>query len=177
MGMNWLDILLIVILALTVVLGAIKGFLRQIIGLIAAIIGLVLSIKYYYLGGEIFKFISNQVLAHLLGFFLIFLAVLCLGWVINILLAKAVRGPLKSLNHFLGAGLGFVKGLLICGVVVFGLLVFPVNTRALEESQLAPYCMRMAKVAYSLIPQELKDRFSEAYQEIMRKRGKNEKRI
>ncbi len=177
MGLNWLDILLLVILALTVLIGAIKGFLRQIVGLMAVVIGLILSIKYYPLGAEIFGFISNQVLAQLLGFFLIFIVVLCLGWVINILLAKIVRGPLKSLNHFLGACLGFVKGLLICGVVVFGLLVFPVNTQALEESQLAPYGIRIAKVAYNLIPQELKDKFSEAYQEIMGKRGKNEKRI
>jgi membrane protein required for colicin V production len=176
-GMNWLDIFLIVILALTVVIGALKGFLRQIIGLLAALIGLFLAIKYYPLGAGIFRFVSNQVLANLLGFFLIFIVVLCLGWVINILLAKAVRGPLKSLNHFLGGCLGFVKGVFICAVVVFALLVFPVNTRALEESQLAPYCIRIVKIAYDLIPQELKDKFSEAYQEIMGKRGKNEKRI
>jgi membrane protein required for colicin V production len=175
--MNWLDILLIIIVALTVVIGALKGFLRQVIGLMAAIIGLFLAVKYYPQGAEILKFVSNQVLASLLGFLLIFVAVLCLGWVINILLTKAVRGPLKSLNHFLGACLGFVKGLFICGVVVFGLLVFPVNTRALEESQFAPYCIRIAKVSYAIIPQELKDKFSEAYQEIMGKRGKNEKRI
>ncbi len=177
MGMNWLDILLIVILAITVVIGAIRGFLRQVIGIMAVVIGLILSIKYYAQGAEIFRFISNQVLANFLGFFLIFIVVLCLGWVINILLAKAVRGPFKSLNHFLGAGLGFVKGLLICGIVVFGFLVFPVNTRALEESQLSPYCIRIAEVAYDFIPQELKDRFSEAYQEIMGKRRENEKRI
>lgn len=177
MGMNWLDILLVAILVLTVIIGAVKGLLRQIIGIMAVIIGLLLAIKYYPWGAEIFGFISNQVLAHLLGFFLIFIAVLCLGWVINILLTKAVRGPLKSMNHLLGAGLGLAKGLLICGVVVFGLLVFPVNTRALEESRFSPYCIRIAEVAYNLIPQELKDRFREAYQEIMGKRGKNEKRI
>lgn len=175
--MNWLDILLIVILAITIIIGAIKGLLRQVIGLLAAIIGLLLSIKYYPLGAEIFRFVSNKVLANLLGFFLIFIAVLCLGWMVNILLAKIVRGPLKSLNHFLGACLGFFKGLVICGAVVFGLLVFPVHPRALELSQLAPYCIRVVKVGYTLIPQELKDKFSEAYQEIMGKGRKNEKRI
>ena len=175
--MNWLDILLVVILALSVVLGVIKGFIRQIIGLAAVIIGLVLSIRYYSAGAEIFRFVSNQILANLMGFFLIFIGVLCIGWLVNILLAKAVRGQLKSLNHFLGACLGFVKGLLICGVVVFGLLVFPVSSRALEGSQLAHYCITGLEAAYNLIPQELKDKFSEACQEILGKRGKNEKRI
>jgi membrane protein required for colicin V production len=177
MVFNWLDILLLVIIAVTVIIGALRGFLRQIIGILAAVIGLILAITYYPMGAEVFAFVRNEVLAQLLGFFLIFIITLVIGWVINILLAKAVRGPLKSLNHFLGAGLGLIKGILICGVVVFGLLIFPVNTRILEESQLTPYCIKIAEAAYNFIPQELKDKFNEAYQEIMGKRGKNERRI
>jgi len=177
MVFNWLDILLLVIIAVTVIIGAIRGFLRQIIGILAAVIGLILAIKYYPMGAEVFAFVRNEVLAQLLGFFLIFIITLVIGWVINILLAKAVRGPLKSLNHFLGAALGLIKGILICGIVVFGLLIFPVNTRILEESQLTPYCIKIAEAAYNFIPQELKDKFNEAYQEIMGKRGKNERRI
>jgi len=177
MVFNWLDILLLVIIAITIIIGAIRGFIRQIIGLLAVIVGLVLAIKYYSYGTEIFTFIRNDVLAQLLGFFLIFVAVLCIGWVINILLAKSVRGPFKSLNRFLGAGFGLIKGVLICCVVVFGFLIFPVNAKALEESQLSPYCIEIAKTAYDLIPQELKDKFNEAYQEIMGKREKDVKKV
>jgi len=80
------------------------------------------------------------------------------------------------MNRLLGAGLGLIKGVIICAVVVFGFLVFPVNAKALEKSQLTPYCIEIAKVAYGLIPQELKDKFNEAYQEIMGKREKDVKR-
>jgi membrane protein required for colicin V production len=177
MVFNWLDILLFVIIAVTVIIGAIRGFIRQIIGLLAVIAALVLAIKYYSFGSEIFAFIRNDVLAQLLGFFLIFVAVLCIGWVINILLAKAVRGPFKAMNRLLGACFGLIKGVVICCVVVFGFLVFPVNAKALEESKLSPYCIELAKAGYNLIPQELKDKFSEAYQEIMGKRGKDVKKV
>jgi membrane protein required for colicin V production len=177
MVFNWLDILLLVIITITVIVGAIRGFLRQIIGILAAVIGLILAIKYYPIGSKVFAFVRNDILAQLLGFFLIFIIVLCVGWVINILLAKAVRGPLKSLNHFMGAGLGLIKGIFICCVVVFGMLVFPVNTRVLEESQLTPYCIKIADTAYNLIPQELKDKFTEAYTEIMGERAKKERRV
>jgi membrane protein required for colicin V production len=175
---NWLDILLLVIIAITVIIGAIRGFVRQIIGLLAVILGLILAIKYYPYGKDVFTFLRNEVLAQLLGFFLIFVIVLSVGWVINILLAKAIRGPFKSLNHFMGAGLGLIKGILISVIVVFGFLVFPVNTRILEESTLTPYCMEIADTAYNLIPQELKDKFREAYQDIMenKEEGKDEKR-
>ena len=173
MVFNWLDILLLVIVAITIIIGVIRGFIRQIVGLLAVIVGLVLAIKYYSYGSEIFTFICNDVLAQLLGFFLIFVAVLCIGWTINILLAKAVRGPFKSLNRLLGAGFGLIKGVLICCVVVFGFLVFPVSAKALEESTLAPYCMEIANTAYNLIPQELKDKFNEAYREVMGERGRD----
>ena len=179
MVFNWLDILLIVIIAITVIIGAIRGFVRQIIGLLAVILGLVLALKFYPYGKEVFTFLRNEVLAQLLGFFLIFVIVLSVGWVINILLAKAVRGPFRSLNHFMGAGFGLLKGLIICVVVVFGFLVFPVNTRILEDSVLTPYCMEIADTAYNLIPQELKDKFKEAYQEVLgnEEEGEDEKRF
>lgn len=170
---NWLDIILLVVLAITIILGTIRGFVRQIIGLLAVIVGLILAIKFYSYGAEIFTFIRNDVLAQLLGFFLIFVVILSIGWTINILLAKAVRGPFKSLNRLLGAGFGLIKGVLICCVIVFGFLVFPVSTKALEESTLAPYCMEIANTAYNLIPQELKDKFNEAYKEIMGERGRD----
>lgn len=178
MVFNWLDILLLVIIAITVIIGAIRGFVRQIIGLLAVILGLVLALKFYPYGKEVFTFLRNEVLAQLLGFFLIFVIVLSVGWVINILLAKAVRGPFRSLNHFMGAGFGLLKGLIICVVVVFGFLVFPVNTRILEDSVLTPYCMEIADTAYNLIPQELKDKFKEAYQEVLgnEEEGEDEKR-
>ena len=179
MVFNWLDILLLVIIAITVIIGAIRGFVRQIIGLLAVILGLVLALKFYPYGKEVFTFLRNEVLAQLLGFFLIFVIVLSVGWVINILLAKAVRGPFRSLNHFMGAGFGLLKGLIICVVVVFGFLVFPVNKRILEDSVLTPYCMEIADTAYNLIPQELKDKFKEAYQEVLgnEEEGEDEKRF
>jgi membrane protein required for colicin V production len=177
MVFNWFDILLLVIIAISIIIGAWRGFIRQIIGLIAVIVGLVLALKYYSFGARIFVFVRNEVLAQLLGFFLIFVVVLCIGWAINILLAKAVKGPFKALNRLLGAGFGLIKGVLICCVVVFGFLIFPINAKALEESQLSPYCIEIARAAYDLIPQELKDKFNEAYQEIMGKRGKDVKKV
>jgi membrane protein required for colicin V production len=167
MMFNWLDILLLVILAVTVIIGAVKGFVRQIIGLLAVIFGLILAIKYYSHGKDVFTFLRNEVLAQLLGFFLIFMIVLAIGWAINILMAKTIKGPFKTMNRIMGAGFGLLKGILVCVVVVFGFFVFPVNTQILEESVLAPYCIEIADSAYDIIPQDLKDKFKEAYQEIM----------
>ncbi len=176
--MNWIDVILISILALTSILGVIKGFVKQVFGLLAGIIGLILALGFYSQVSWIYlRFVSNEVVANFLGFLSIFLAVLCLGWISSFCLSKFIKGPLKLLNNILGGGLGLLKGILICGVVVFALLVFPISKKALKESALSPVCLQMTRAMISLIPRELKEKFKEAYQEITRRVEKDGKKI
>jgi len=178
MGFNWIDIVLVVILIVATILGMMKGLIRQVIGILALIIGFILALVYYSYAAEIFRsLISNNALSQFLGFITIFLVVLCIGALVSAALSKMMRGSFKFFNHVLGAGFGLLKGILICGVVVFAMLVFPVNTNAMKNSQLAPLCLKMTKAIVSLIPQELKEKFNEAYQEIVGRRGRDEKRI
>ena len=172
MSLNWMDIILIVILVVTFILGLIKGLLRQVVGILAVIIGLILAITFYsYVSALYHQIISHKVVCHFLGFLTIFFGILALGWLFSYLLSKLVKGPLKFMDHVLGGGLGIIKGILICGVVVFALLVFPIDKKALKESVLSPYCLKITKAAVSLIPRELKDRFKEAYKEITKGEG------
>lgn len=178
MSLNWLDAVLIAILAVTFILGIVKGLIRQIIGILAVIFGLILAVNFYSYVAELYlRLISNRILCYLLGFLTIFFAVLAIGLLFSHLLSKLKKGPLKLLNHVLGGGIGILKGVLICGVVVFALLIFPVNKRALKESQLAPYCLEIIKAAVYIIPQEIKEKFKEAYQDIMGTGEKDGKRI
>jgi membrane protein required for colicin V production len=176
--MNWIDVILISILALTTILGVVKGLVKQIFGLLAVIIGLILALGFYSQVSSLYlRFISNEVLAHFLGFLTIFLIVLCLGWVSSYTLSKFIKGPLRFLNNILGGGLGLLKGILICGVVVFALLVFPISKKALKESALSPVCLQMTRAIISLIPKELKERFKEAYKEVTKRVEKDAKKI
>lgn len=178
MILNWLDIVLFIIIVGSLVLGIIKGLMRQVIGLAAVLLGLVLALVYYpYVSQLYLQWIESQVLSHFLGFITIFIAVLCLGWLISWLISKIIKGPIKFINHVLGGGLGLLKGILICGILVFALLVFPVSVQALRNSFLAPYCLGMTKLVAKVIPQELKDTFKETYEVIMGGRPKNAKRV
>jgi membrane protein required for colicin V production len=175
---NWLDIVLLIIIVVSLVLGVIKGLMRQVIGLAAVLLGLVLALVYYpYVSQLYLRWIESQVLSHFLGFITVFIAVLCLGWLISWLISKIIKGPIKFINHVLGGGLGLLKGVLICGILVFALLAFPVSVQALRNSFLAPYCLGMTKLVAKVIPQELKDTFKETYEDIMGGRPKNAKRV
>jgi membrane protein required for colicin V production len=176
--MNWLDVVLLVILGLTVVVGFLKGFLKQIIGIAAVIAGLILAAVYYWGIAEVLKtFIRNELVANFLGFVIIFVCVLILGSLAGYLLTKAMKGPLAFVNRLFGGVLGLVKGVLICGVFVFALLVFRVAEGALLESRLAPACYGITRAAVHLIPKELRDRFQSSYQEIRRGGGGHGKKI
>lgn len=178
MNYSWLDIILFGIIAIAFILGIAKGLIKQIIGISAVIIGLILAVTYYAHVSDLFSpLVSSTALSQFLGFLAIFLAVLCLGGLISAMLSKLMKGPFKFLNHVVGGGFGLLKGILICGVILFGMLVFPINTKALTNSQLAPFCLNVTRAAFYLVPQDLKEKFSEAYKDIIKKQGKHERKV
>jgi len=178
MVLNWLDVILLIILVITIILGLIKGLVRQLIGILAVIVGVILAMAYYPYVSQIIKpLFKNESLAHFLGFLVIFVLTLILGWIIARLFSKVMKGSLKFFNHLLGGVIGLIKGILICGVLIFALLVFPVQNKALEESELAPYCLKATRAAIGLIPSELKEKFNKAYHDIVKKGEEDAKRV
>lgn len=174
MDFNWVDLVLLAILAFTVLFGILRGFLRQVIGILAVIVGLILAVNYYPFASDFFgQWIDNQTITHFIGFIVIFIVVLCLGGILSFMFSKVIKGPLKAVNNILGGGLGLLKGILICGVIVFAMLVFPFNKDVLQRSFLAPYCLRVTKAVIYLIPEDLKIKFNEAYQDIVKRRGED----
>jgi len=175
---NWLDIVLLVILAVASIFGVVKGLVRQVFGFLSVILGLIFALSFYSQMAWLYqRFISSEILAQFLGFLTVFLVVLCLGWASSNLLSKMIKGPLKLLNKVLGGCLGFLVGILICSVVIYALMVFPVSEKTLKDSQLSPVCMKMTKMMYGLFPEDLKKKFKEAYQDLTKKVEKNARRI
>jgi membrane protein required for colicin V production len=178
MGFNWLDFLLVLILLTSLILGFIKGLVRQVIGILAVIVGLILALAFYPVVASAFgTLVKDSNVSSFLGFLLIFVGVLITGWLVGRMFSKAIKGPLKFLNHAMGGGLGLLKGALICGILVFAMLVFPVNSDALRNSVIAPPCVEVTRGLIDLIPAELKEAFSAAYEDIFGKEGKNVTRL
>ena len=174
----WLDIFFAIIILIALIMGLIKGFMRQIIGILAVIAGLFLAIEYYRsVSNVIFEIIPHQIASNFLGFLFIFVVVLTLGWLIGLSVSKVIRGPIKFFDRILGGGLGLLKGILICVVIVLALLIFPINKKWLSESQLAPSCLRISKTLVYLFPEGLKEKVRVKYNEILGKAETNEKEI
>lgn len=170
MTFNLFDVILIVIIAVAVIIGVIKGLVRQTIGIAAVILGVILAMRFFEpAAGVIGSVIRNKTLSKLLGFLAVFLGVIIIGGLVAWMVSKLMKGPFKFVNHVLGAALGLVEGILICGVIVLAQMLFPIDKTYLYHSQLAPYCARMVKIVYRLVPQDLKDNFNETYKKLVQK--------
>ena len=175
---NWLDIVLLLVLLTACVLGLIKGLVRQVVGVLAVIVGLILALAFYSVAASAFgTLIKDPNVSGFLGFMIIFGAALVTGWLVGRMFSKAIKGPLKFFNHVLGGALGLLKGALIGGVLVFAMLVFPVNSDALRNSVIAPPCVEVTRVLIDLIPEELKEAFSVAYEDIFGEGGEDVTRL
>jgi membrane protein required for colicin V production len=176
--MNWLDLVLPAIVLVSAIVGIFKGFAKQVIGLAAVIAGLVLASLYYPETAGMFEtFVKNSPLSDFLGFVLIFIVVLVAGALLGHLVTKAMIGPLALVNRLFGGVFGFLKAVLICGILVFAMVSFEIAKPAVETSVVAPVCLAVTRAVVNMIPQDLRAKFNSSYKQIRESGGKNGKKI
>lgn len=158
--LNILDLLFIVILFFSLIFGLIRGLVRELLSLLFLVAALVLAFIHYHDAGLLLnKLIANRGLADFIGFLLILALVAAAGALFTMLLGKLlVAGPLKGLDRLLGAAFGLLRGMLLCGLVIYGFLAFPLNQEPLERSQLAPVLTRALVAAIQVLPPALRDK-------------------
>ena len=82
--MNWLDIVLLLILAASIVTSFRKGFSREVIGLVSVVLALVLGIWFYGTAGALFATVPEfAAAANFAGFVVVFCGVLLLGALVS----------------------------------------------------------------------------------------------
>jgi len=157
---NILDIILIIILALSILFGILKGFIRELFSLAFFIIAVVLSFLFYYEVGDMYMSgLKNRDVSNFAGFITIFVLVLIVGAVVTYFVKKIFTiGPLKAIDMILGGLFGLLRGILITSIIVFALIVFPVNDNLIVKSQLSPYVIKSIEVFVHFLPAEYKEK-------------------
>jgi membrane protein required for colicin V production len=171
---NWLDFLLIAVLAFSTFRSFTRGFSREIIGLAAALIALLLGMWFYGLAGSfVAPHVGSARMANLIGFLIIVGAVLFAGsigaWIVNRFL-KVVG--LSFFDQVLGAIFGLLRGLLIAIALITGYTAFGpwAENRAAPDavvhSQIAPYILDASHYVVAVAPMDLKQNFGNEYLKI-----------
>lgn len=144
-----LDVGIFVLIALSALIGLIRGFVKESLSLATWVAAFGLSALYWQVLATKLPFgIESQVVRLGIAFAIIFFGVLLVGAVINHWLSSLVAGSIfGKLDHVLGLVLGIVRGGLIVAILV--LLIMSVTASAKQawwqDSLLMPPFEHMAK--------------------------------
>jgi membrane protein required for colicin V production len=152
--MNAFDYLLILMVAVSLIAGLMRGLLREVIAFITWVVAVWMAFHYASalepsLGG----LLANDALRPWAARSLIFLVVLLIGTLLGVLIGHFVRLSMFSgTDRFWGAIIGLLRGFVVVGAFV--ILCHGLRLQAepwWRGSMLAPYAEHMANVLRELI--------------------------
>ena len=155
--MNWVDLVMLAVLAVSSLAGFLRGFAREMLGLAAWIIAALLAVRFYpallpFAG----KWIEDGLLAGMICFLVTFVAILFALSLLANLLSRLVRlSLLGGLDRMLGAGFGLVRGgaLLVLAYILLVVAWSPENwPDPLRQSRSLPYLHAGAAFALARTP-------------------------
>jgi membrane protein required for colicin V production len=161
--MTTADWIIVAIIGLNIISAAIQGFFAEALSIAGLVVGYVVAAWYYQRLAQWFmSFLKGQWLAEILGFLIIFFAVLVLFGIAGRLARRFMRAVgLSGFDRFLGALLGVLKGALMVAVILMGMTAFEPTSKLLASSELAPYFLVAGRAAIWVAPSALRARFYE----------------
>jgi membrane protein required for colicin V production len=162
------DWMICTVVLLNVVTAAMQGFFSEALSMAGLIVGYILAAwKYRSLAEWLESFLKNPWLAEILGFLIIFFAIVLLfGLAARLARWMMKEAGLSGFDRFLGAVLGLLKGGLMVAVILMGMTAFTPTSKLLQNSQLAPYFLVVGRAAIWIAPAELRLRFNQGLQLI-----------
>jgi membrane protein required for colicin V production len=165
LGLSALDWLILLVVLLNV-LGAIgQGFFYELFSFAGVIVGFVIAAwQYPRVAGFYLHYVNSEWVAELAGFITLFVVVVLLGGVAGKTARWAVEGiGLRWFDRLLGGAFGFLKGVVICTVVVIALAAFSPTSPWIGESRIAPFLLVTGRTLIWAAPAELRQRFRDGW--------------
>ena len=158
--MNYLDVIALVILAVSTLPAFLKSFAIELISLAGTVGGLILAVLFYPHAAQLLVGLQlHPMVADFLGFLSIFLASVIAGSILGGITKRTVKVlKLSWLDRSLGAAFGLLRGCLINIVVFLAFVAFPINNAALEGSKLKDYFLPGAQLLGSYAPEGFKQK-------------------
>jgi len=153
--MNWLDIVILVILAVTAFTGLKRGLIKSALSLVGLIIGVILAGRLYSLVAGLLPFIENESVANGVAFAIILIVVMIIASVLASLLKWVASAVMLGWANYLG---GAVFGLLLGAITAGALLTMWVNflgsADSVIESAFAGFLLDGFPAVLALLPEE-----------------------
>ena len=155
---NWVDYLIVGIIAFSVLISLVRGFVREAISLA---IWLAATLIAMHFASAVSDSMRNQIAAenirYIVSFIAIFVVVLVAGIFVNAFISALVsKTGMGAVDRLIGIIFGFLRGVLVVGTI----LVFInnggiVNSEAMHSSQLAPEFKPLTAWLSDFMPQKV----------------------
>jgi len=155
--MNWLDIVIILIIAFFAATAFSAGLIRELVTLVSAVVGIVVAGLFYEdLARDVLVFIDNKDTANIVAFLMLLGAIYLAGQLIAIMLKQVTAILLLGWADRLGGALfGLLKGLVVVEVLLIAFVTFDVGLDdAIEDSGLASVFLDAIPVLLLILPNE-----------------------
>jgi membrane protein required for colicin V production len=163
---NTVDLVIIGIVALSAIVGLVRGFIREVLSLVSWTAALVLAYLYYEPASAwLASHVENPQLRLMLAFAGVFVASLFAFTALSYLLHKGmVKDGVKGTDRLLGGLFGVARGaVVVIGTVLLlaGLTDLP-KQQNWQESQLLPRLKPALDVARDMLPKQIADKLRAA---------------
>jgi membrane protein required for colicin V production len=152
--MNWLDIVIIVILAISAFSGLKVGLIKVLFGVVGIIVGILLAGRFSDSLAGVLTFIDPQ-WAKIAAFAIILVAVLIVAAILGAVLSKLISLVLLGwVNRLGGAVLGVVVGALFCGAILAIWVKYLGISDSVAGSALANFLLDKFPIVLGLLPSQ-----------------------
>ena len=153
--MNWLDIILLVVMAIPTIIGLKAGLIKAVLSLVGLIIGVILAGYYHQALGEQLTFISQANVANIVAFAIILIVVMIIAAVLASVLKWLVSVVMLGwVNRLGGAIFGFLLGAILCGALLAIWAKFLGVGETITDSALATFLLDRFPLILALLPSE-----------------------
>ena len=153
--MNWLDIVIIVLIAIPTLIGLRIGIIKTVLSLAGVIVGVILAGRFYVALSEQLTFIPQENLAKIVAFAIILIGVMIIAGVLASVLKWIASVVLLGwVNRLGGAIFGFVLGAIFCSALLAIWAKFLGVEGPLAESGLASLLLDQFPMVLALLPEE-----------------------
>ncbi len=151
--MNWLDIGIIILLAVPAIIGLWVGIIKTVFFLAGLVVGVILAGRFSEMVSGWLGFIRQPQAARIVAFILIIVVVILAALILAAIMKRVLSVLMLGwINRLLGAGLGFIIGAIFCGAVLaIWVKVFGVSG-PVADSALAKLLLDRFPIVMALLP-------------------------
>lgn len=158
--MNYIDIIILIILALFIFGGLKKGLVRSIGEILGVFVAIYLAIHFY---SDVSSWLENTfsffhgTLADIVSLIGLFIVINIIFSILVYFVDKIFSLPiLNFFNHLFGAVFGLIGGIILIVIVLFIFARFQIGASAFENSRSALYVEKASLFISPLLPKDLK---------------------